>query len=75
MQKISAPEVQILFWGILSDRAIVAEPLSDDMTEEIKSQVFKNSKGLLRKVKSYINTELNPSKKFFLILQELIMKE
>ena len=50
------------FGEFFSDRAIVAEPLPDDMAEEIKSQVFKNSKALLRKAKSYINTELNPSK-------------
>ena len=58
-----------------SDRRIVAEPLPDDMLEEIKSQVFKNRKDLLSKVKSDINTELNPSKKIYLIFQELIMKE
>ena len=58
-----------------SDRRIVAEPFPDDMLEEIKSQVFKNRKDLLSKVKSDINTELNPSKKIYLIFQELIMKE
>ena len=58
-----------------SDRRIVAQPLPDDTLEEIKSQVFKNRKDLLSKVKSDVNTELNPSKKIYLIFQELIMKE
>ena len=63
------------FVKFFSDRRIVAEPLPDDMLEKIKSQVFKNRKDLLSKVKSDINTELNPSKKIYLIFQELIMKE
>ena len=57
-----------------SDRTIVAEPLPDDMPLEIKSQVIKNCKDLLSKLKNYINTELNPERKY-LILYELIMKD
>ena len=62
------------FGKLFSSRIIVVKPLPDNVPEEIKSQVFKNGKYLLSKVKSYINTELNPSKKY-LILQELIIKE
>ena len=35
------------------------------MPEEIKNQVLKNRSDLLSKVKRYIDTELNPSKKNF----------
>ena len=74
-RKYRHQKCRFYFGEFFSDRAIAAGPLPDDMTEQIKNQVFKNSKGLLRIVKSYINTELNPSKKNFLVLQELIMKE
>lgn len=53
------------FGKFFSDGTIVAEPLPDDTPEEIKSQVLKNRKDLLSKLESYINTELNPSKKLF----------
>ena len=35
------------------------------MPEEIKMQVLRNRNALLSKVKSYIDTELNPSKNFY----------
>ena len=35
------------------------------MQKEIKNQVLKNRSDLLSKVKRYIDTELNPSKKNF----------
>ena len=35
------------------------------MPEEVKSEVFKNRKGLLSKLKIYINAESNQSKKLF----------
>ena len=53
------------FGKIFTDRTIVAEPLPDDMPEEIKNQVLKNRSDLLSKGKRYIGTELNPSIKNF----------
>ena len=54
------------FGKSFTDRTIVAEPLPEDMPEEIKNQVLiKNRSDLLSKVKRYIDTELNPSKKNF----------
>ena len=50
---------------MFKDRVIVVEPLHEDMPEEIKNQVVKNRSDLLSKVKGYIDTELNPSKKNF----------
>ena len=53
------------FGKFFADRTIAAEPLSEDMPEEIKNQVLKNRSDLLSKVKRYIDTELDPSKKNF----------
>ena len=53
------------FGKFFSHRTIVAEPLPDNMPEEIKMQVLRNRNDLLSKVKSYIDTELNLSKKNF----------
>ena len=63
------------FGRFFSHRTIVAEPLPDNMPEEIKMQVLRNRNDLLSKVKSDIDTELNPSKKkISMILLEVIMK-
>ena len=56
---------RFIFGKLFTDRTIVAEPLPEDMPEEIKNQVLKNRSDLLSKVKRYIDTELNPSKKNF----------
>ena len=53
------------FGKLFSSSTFVAEPLPNDMSEEIKIQVLKNRNALLSKVKRYIDTELNPSKKKF----------
>ena len=50
------------FGKIFTDRTIVAEPIPEDMPEEIKKQVLKNRSDLLSEVKRYIDTELNTSK-------------
>ena len=46
------------FGKFLSDRTNVADALPDDMPEETKSQVFKNNKDLLSKVKIFLNCQL-----------------
>ena len=53
------------FGKFFTDRTITAEPLPEDIPEEIKNQVPKNRCDLLNKVKRYIDTELNPSKNNF----------
>ena len=42
------------FEKFFADRTIAAEPLSEDMPEEIKNQVLKNRSDLLSKVKSIL---------------------
>ena len=54
------------FGRFFSHRAVVAEPLPDNMPEEIKIQVLRNRNYLLSKVKISIDTKLNPSKKTFI---------
>ena len=53
------------FGKFFTARTIVAEPLPEDMQEEIKNQVIKNRSDLLSKVKRCIDTELKPSEKNF----------
>ena len=53
------------FGKFFTDRTIAAEHLHFFMPEEIKNQVIRNHSDLLSKVKRYIDTELNPSKKNF----------
>ena len=50
------------FGTFFSHWKTVAEPLPDSMPEEIKIQVLRNRSDFLSKVKSYIDTRLNPSK-------------
>ena len=45
------------FGKFFTDRTIVAEPLPEDMPEEIKNQVLKNRSDLLSKVKRYIDNK------------------
>ena len=53
------------FRKFFTDRTIVAVSFPEDMPEEITNQALKNRSDLLSKVKIYIDTELNPSKKNF----------
>ena len=62
-RKYQNEKCRIHFGRFFSHRTIVAEPLLDNMPEEIKMQVLGNRNDLLSKVKSYIDKELNPSKK------------
>ena len=56
---------RFIFGKLFTDRTTVAEPLPEDMPEEIKNQVLKNRSDLLSKVKRYTDTKLNSSKKSF----------
>ena len=51
------------FRGFFSHWKIAAEHLPDNMPEEIKIQVLRNRNDLLTKLKSYVDTELDLSKK------------
>ena len=51
------------FRGFSSHWTIVAKTLPDNISEKIKIQVLRNYHDLLSKVKSYIDTELDLSKK------------
>ena len=50
------------FGKFFTTRTIIAEPLPENMTEEVKFQVLRTRSELLNKVKRYIDSELNPSK-------------
>ncbi|CAB4044053.1 Hypothetical predicted protein, partial [Paramuricea clavata] len=57
--KETDPQLYDLF---LTDKTIVAEPLAEDMDEEIKSNILTRQKEILSKVKQKIDDVLNPSK-------------
>ncbi|CAB4007412.1 ATP-dependent DNA helicase PIF1 [Paramuricea clavata] len=50
------------FGQFFTDRTIVAEPLAEDMDDEIKSNILTRRKEILSKVKQKIDDVLNPSK-------------
>ena len=50
------------FGQFFTDRTIAAEPLAQDMDEEIKSNILTRRKEILSKVKQKIDDVLNPSK-------------
>ena len=61
-RKYCNEKCRFLFGRFFSHWTIVAEPLPESMPDEIKIQVLRNRNDLLSKVKSYIDTKLNPSK-------------
>jgi hypothetical protein len=50
------------FGHFFTDRTIVAEPLAEDMDDEIKSNILTRRQEILSKVKQKIDDVLNPSK-------------
>ena len=50
------------FGQFFTKRTIIAEPLSDDLGDELKQPILKKQKEILTSVKEKINTVLNPSK-------------
>ena len=50
------------FGQFFTNRTIVAEPLPDDLGDEVKQPILKKQKEILTSVKEKINTVLNPSK-------------
>ena len=50
------------FGQFFTDRTIVAEPLAEDMDDEIQSNILTRRKEILSKVKQRIDDVLNPSK-------------
>ena len=53
------------FGKFYTNRTIVAQPLSDSLSVDEKNVIMGNRKLLLKKVKQYIHSKLNPSKKNF----------
>ena len=51
------------FGKFFTSRTIIAQPLPDSLSVDKKNEIMQNRKQLLKKVKQYIDTELNPSKK------------
>ena len=50
------------FGQFFTNRTIIAEPLPDDLGDELKQPILKKQKEILTSVKEKINTVLNPSK-------------
>ena len=53
------------FGKYYTNRTIIAQPLSDFLSVDEKNAIMRNRKLLLKKVKQYIDSKLNPSKKNF----------
>ena len=51
---------------MFTTRTIIAQPLEDSVPEDIKRAKIQYRNTILKKVKNYIDNELNPSKKNFL---------
>ena len=54
------------FGKFFTTRTIIAQPLEDSVPEDIKRAKIQYRNTILKKVKNYIDNELNPSKKNFL---------
>jgi len=50
------------FGQFFTNRTFIAEPLPDDLGDELKQPILKKQKEILTLVKEKINTVLNPSK-------------
>ena len=53
------------FGKFYTNRTIIAQPLSDSLSVDVKNAIIGNRKLLLKKVKQYTDSKLNPSKKNF----------
>ena len=53
------------FGKCFTSQTIIGQPLPEDMPESVKSDILEKRQVLLKKVKDYIDTELDPSKKNF----------
>ena len=58
-----------------TNRTITAQPFSDSLSADEKNEITGSRKLLLKKVKQYIDTELNPSKKILTASQGMSMKK
>ena len=58
-----------------TNRTITAQPFSDSLSVDEKNEIMGSRKLLLKKVKHYIDTELNPSKKILTASQGMSMKK
>ena len=50
---------------IFTTRIIIAQPLEDSVPEDVKGTKMQYRNTTLKKIKNYIDNELNPSKKNF----------
>ena len=54
------------FVKFFTNKTVIAQPLADSVAPDVKLQKMQQKNNILKKVKHYINNELNPSKKNFL---------
>ena len=66
----SAGSILVIFFPT---HTIIAQPLEDSIPEDNKRVKMQHRNTILKNKKNYIDNELNPSKKNFLIRQKMIM--
>ena len=63
------------FGKFFTIRTTIAQPMPDFLSVDKKNEIMQNRIQLLKKVKQYTDTELNPSKKIFIVTWEMTMKK
>lgn len=62
------------FGKCFTSQIIVAEPFPNKMQDDLKEEIMEKRTNVLRNVKNYTDTVLNPSKKFSMIRKEVTFK-
>ena len=74
-RKYRSEECRFHLGKFFRNRTITAQPFSDSLSVDEKNEIMGSRKLLLKKVKQYIDTELNPSKKILTASQGMSMKK
>ena len=59
---IRTSNVDLTLVNFFTNKTIIAEPLPNDLGDELKQPILKKQKEILTSVKEKVNTVLNPSK-------------
>ena len=65
-RKYRNDKCRLRFGKFFTNKTIIAQPLADSVPPDVKLQKMQQRNNILKKVKNYIDNELNPSKKTFL---------
>ena len=58
--------MQVPFGTFFTSGTIIAQPLEDHIHQDVRHEKMQRRNAIFKKVKNYIDDELNPSKKNFL---------